>query len=267
MKKITLDEFCNLKFVSNLEFSPNGKHLCFVVSQADREGNKYSSCIYTLKGKTVRQLTSGGMEGSFQFLDEDTILFPGNRDESKAPSIESRFYRMSLSGGEAVKAFTLPIPVEKLLPLPGGDFIVVGSTFPGFEDLYLGSRKRAEEYLKFVKDNEDYEVVDQMPWWWNGAGFTRSAYSSLFYYSARKKSLRRLTGENFAVADAKLNKDKTEVWFIGSEVRQYLPMDEGNDLYRLKIADGTMECLVKNGEHFSLQGFEFGDSFVLLMAC
>ena len=159
MKKITLDEFCNLKFVSNLEFSPNGKHLCFVVSQADREGNKYSSCIYTLKGKTVRQLTSGG---SFQFLDEDTILFPGNRDESKAPSIESRFYRMSLSGGEAVKAFTLPIPVEKLLPLPGGDFIVVGSTFPGFEDLYLGSRKRAEEYLKFVKDNEDYEVVDQI---------------------------------------------------------------------------------------------------------
>ena len=87
MKKITLDEFCNLKFVSNLEFSPNGKHLCFVVSQADREGNKYSSCIYTLKGKTVRQLTSGGMEGSFQFLDEDTILFPGNRDESKAPSV------------------------------------------------------------------------------------------------------------------------------------------------------------------------------------
>ena len=266
MKKITLDEFCNLKFVSNLEFSPNGKHLCFVVSQADREGNKYSSCIYTLKGKTVRQLTSGGREGSFQFLDEDTILFPGNRDESKAPSVGSKFYRMSLSGGEAVKAFTLPIPVEKLLPLPGGDFIVVGSTFPGFEDLYLGSRKRAEEYLKFVKDNEDYEVVDQMPWWWNGAGFTRSAYSSLFYYSARKKSLRRLTGENFAVADAKLNKDKTEVWFIGSEVRQYLPMDEGNDLYRLKIADGTMECLVKNGEHFSLQGFEFGDSFVLLMA-
>ncbi|MGM9668308.1 MAG: prolyl oligopeptidase family serine peptidase [Faecousia sp.] len=266
MKKITLDEFCNLKFVSNLEFSPNGKHLCFVVSQADREGNKYSSCIYTLKGKTARQLTSGGREGSFQFLDEDTILFPGNRDESKAPSVESKFYRMSLSGGEAVKAFTLPIPVEKLLPLPGGDFIVVGSTFPGFEDLYLGSRKRAEEYLKFVKDNEDYEVVDQMPWWWNGAGFTKSAYSSLFYYSARKKSLRRLTGENFAVADVKLNKDKTEVWFIGSEVRQYLPMDEGNDLYRLKIADGTMECLVKNGEHFSLQGFEFGDSFVLLMA-
>ena len=48
MKKITLDQFCDLKFVSELSFSPEGGHLCFTLSEADKGGNKYRSYIYEL---------------------------------------------------------------------------------------------------------------------------------------------------------------------------------------------------------------------------
>ncbi len=163
MKKITLDQFCDLKFVSELSFSPEGGHLCFTLSEADKGGNKYRSYIYELCGKRVKQLTSGGSERGFQFLDEDTVIFPGNRDESKEPSIETKFYRLSLSGGEAVKAFTFPLPVEKLIPLENGDYIAAASTVPGWEELYKGDAKLTAKYLKERKDNEDYEVVDQVP--------------------------------------------------------------------------------------------------------
>ncbi len=266
MNKIGLDAFCSLKFVSAPEFSPEGGHFCFVVSNADKKKNKYSSYIYELRGGKPVQLTSGGKEKSFQFLDEDTILFPGDRDGSKDPTIETKFYRLSLSGGEATKAFTFPLPVEKLLPLPNGDFIVAAGTVPGFEDLCTGDRKRTAEYLRLVKENEDYEIVDQVPWWWNGSGFTKSTYTALYYFDARRGKAEMLTARGFAVSDPKLTKDGSEVWFLGSEVRPLLPDEDGVALYRMRLSDRKTELVAANNASFSITAFDFADSFVLLLA-
>lgn len=268
MKKITLDQFCDLKFVSELSFSPEGGHLCFTLSEADKGGNKYRSYIYELCGKRVKQLTSGGKERGFQFLDEDTVIFPGNRDESKEPSIETKFYRLSLSGGEAVKAFTFPLPVEKLIPLENGDYIAAASTVPGWEELYKGDAKLTAKYLKERKDNEDYEVVDQVPWWWNGAGNTKSMYTALYYLDGKKNKVTMLTEKNFAVSGVKLNKKRNELWFFGGEQKPLLPLDigEGTALYRMKLSDRRIEKAAENGKSFGIMDFEFGDSFLLLMA-
>ncbi len=266
MKSIAIDDFCSCKFISNPEFSPNGKHFCFVVSSADKADNKYSSYIYELDGKTVKQLSSGGTERTFQFLDDDSILFQADRDGKKEPSAESKFYKLSLSGGEAVKFLTFPVPVEKLLPLENGDFIMAAVTVPGFEDLYKGDKKRSDEYAKYLKDNEDYEIVDQLPWWWNGGGFTKSAYTSLFYYDSAKKKATMLTDKDFSVSNVKLSKNKTEVWFFGSEVKPLLPNDEGIALYKMSLSDKKAVKLCENTEKFSMQDFYFADSFVLLLA-
>ncbi|MCQ2446193.1 MAG: S9 family peptidase [Clostridia bacterium] len=266
MKKITLDEFSNLAFLSSPTFSPAGKHFCFVMSHADKHENKYTADIYELKGKKLRRITSGGKERGFQFLDEDTILFPGDREGKKEPTIETKFYQISLSGGEATLAFRFPLPVEKLLPLPDGNFIVAATTFPGWEDLYKADPKRTAAYLKEMKENEDYEVVDQVPWWWNGGGVTKSAYTALYYFDAKKKKAAMLTEKNFAVSDVKLSPDKSTVWFFGSECKPLLSMEEGIGLYKMALADKKITCVAENNAHFSVQGFECAESFLLLMA-
>lgn len=268
MKKITLDQFCDLKFISGLSFSPEGGHLCFTLSEADRDGNKYRSYIYELCGRKIKQLTSGGNERGFQFLDEDTIIFPGDRDAGKEPGIETKFYKLSLSGGEAVKAFTFPLPVEKLIPLENGDYIVAASTVPGWEELYRGDAKLTEKYLRERKENEDYEIIDQVPWWWNGVGNTKSMYTALYYLDSRKNRTTMLTEKNFAVGDVKLDRKRNELWFFGGEVKPLLPLgsDEGTALYRMKLSNMRIEKAAENGSDFGMNGFEPGDSFVLLMA-
>ena len=80
MKKMPIDQFCQLKYISNVTFSPRGKHLCFTVTEADKAHNRYNSYLYALQKGKPRQLTSFGRESGFQFLDEDTLLFPGNRE-------------------------------------------------------------------------------------------------------------------------------------------------------------------------------------------
>ena len=173
MRPIAIDDFCAVRSLANVTFSPEGTTACFTVSQAKKEKNCYDSRLYTLKNGVVRALTSGGKESSFCYLDENTVLFAADREGEKEPSLQSRFYRIALDGGEAELAFTFPIPVSAVYPLPDGDLLAVGSTFPGFEELYKGDKKLIKAYLDDKKENEDYEAIEQLPWWWNGGTYPR----------------------------------------------------------------------------------------------
>lgn len=266
MKPIAVDEFCHLKFLSNVTFSPAGRTACLVVSEADRKKNGYRSYLYLRRNGRLKKLTSFGKESSFQYLDEDTILFPGKREEDGDNALESRWYRISLTGGEAELAYTFPIPVSRVLPLPGGDLLVAGTTFPGFEELYRGEKKDLAAYKKYRKDNEDYEEIAQVPWWWNGGTYTKGAYTSLFRYDARRKKLRRLTERNVNVSDAKLSADKASVYFMTTPVRPLLPLTGENALCRMDLKTGEITTLVKDGEKFSLGGFDLGETFAVVFA-
>lgn len=102
---------------------PRGPSACFTVSRAEKEKNCYESRLYLLKDGAVRLLTGGGKESSFCYLDENTVLFAADREGEKEPSLSSRYYKIALDGGEAELAYTFPIPVSQVFPLPGGDLL------------------------------------------------------------------------------------------------------------------------------------------------
>ena len=65
---------------------------------------------------TLRQLTALGKEGQFVWEDETHILFPAVRSAAeqkrqKAGEQFTSFYRLDVTGGEALPAFTLPFAV------------------------------------------------------------------------------------------------------------------------------------------------------------
>ena len=267
MKPIAIDDFCTVRSLANVTFSPEGTSACFTVSQAKKEKNCYKSRLYLLKGGRVRALTGGGKESSFCYLDENTVLFAGDREGEKEPSLTSRFYKIALDGGEADLAYTFPIPVSQVFPLKNGDLLVVGSTFPGFEDLYKGDRKLVKAYFDDKKENEDYEVISQLPWWWNGGTYTRGAYESLFYYDAKKKSLTRLTDAGFNVSDVQLAEDQKTVYFSLLDVSVPRPAHfGGQDLYRIDLASRRQELVVKSRPDFVIATYALGKSFLLVMA-
>ena len=267
MKPIAIDDFCAVRSLANVTFSPEGSSACFTVSQAKKGKNCYESRLYLLKGGAVRPLTGGGKESSFCYLDENTILFAGDRENEKEPSLTSRFYKIALDGGEAELAYAFPIPVSEVFPLRNGDLLAVGSTFPGFEDLYKGDKKRAKAYLDGKKENEDYEVITQLPWWWNGSTYTRGAYESLFYYDAKKKSLTRLTDAGFSVSDVQLTEDQKTVYYSLLDVSVPRPAHfGGEDLYRMDLASRKQESVVRSRPDFVIASYALGKSFLLVMA-
>ena len=266
MRPIERDEFFRLKFLSAPSFSPEGKSACLVVSEIDRKKDEYRSCLWLRRDGKWKKLTSFGRERSFRYLDEDTILFPGRREEGGEESTESLWYRISLSGGEAELAYRFPIPVSVLEPMPGGDLLLIGETAPGFEELFRGEKKTLAAFRKARKEGEDYEEIEQIPWWWNGASFTKGAYDSLFRWDARTKRLRRLTEKNVGVSNLRLSADGKTAWFFSTPVRPRLSLDMGKTLCRLELETGRLARLAEDREDFVLTGFEPGLSFGLVLA-
>ena len=267
LKPIAVDDFCAVRSLANVTFSPAGTSACFTVSRAEKEKNCYESRLYLLKDGAVRPLTGGGKESSFCYLDENTVLFAADREGEKEPSLSSRYYKIALDGGEAELAYTFPIPVSQVFPLLGGDLLVTGSTFPGFENLYTGDKKLAKAYLAERKENEDYEVVTQLPWWWNGGTYTRGAYESLFYYDARKKSLTRLTAAGLSVSDVQLTEDRKTVYYSLLDVSVPRPAHFGGaDLYRMELSSRREEAVAQSRPDFNIAAYALGRSFLLLLA-
>ena len=273
MKPIAVDEFCKFKFLSEIEYSPEGKAAAFVVTEIDKKEDEYRSCIHILKDKKIRKLTSFGKERSFQFLDEDTLLFPGKRESSKDKNkdkdkveIESKYYRISLSGGEAELAYTFPIPVSKVIPLPDGNLILEGTVMPGFEDLYKAETKYVNAYKKYVKDNKDYEIIEQNPWWFNGGSYTKGAYTGLFLWDSKKKKLTWLTKKNQNIRSTKLSKDKKSLYFISTEVKPKLDLMGGNSLCQMNINTHRQTVLAKDTDSFFMEWFELMDIGILVLA-
>ncbi len=167
MKPIAIETFLEFQFVSDPTFSPDGRWIAFVVSATRRAENDYAGdlYLYDLTQRQVRRLTAGGDAKSYAWTAQNTLLFPAMRDakakeEAAAGKELSLFYEISPEGGEAVEVLRLPYQALGLQVLPDGRWLV--------KVLYDNARETRKK---------NYEVVDELPFWFNGMGFTNAKRS------------------------------------------------------------------------------------------
>ena len=200
MQQIQVDSFLDFQYVSAPEFSPCGKYAAFIVQKAALADNKYNGDIYILDTETKksRRLTAAGDAKSYVWTQKSTLLFPAARDpklKQKADAGEELtcWYEISPQGGEAQLAFTLPLTAARLLPVDGDRYVVTASfdnNRPDLEGMTGEERKKALEQLKAPS----CEVIEEVPFWSNGGGFTSGKRSRLYLYT-------RSTGELKAITD------------------------------------------------------------------
>ena len=61
--------------------------------------------------------------------------------------------------------------------------------------------------LKEKKDMEDYEILDELPFYGNGLGYTNKKRNSLFLYEENSDTLTRISTDIMDVMDVKWDKD------------------------------------------------------------
>jgi len=242
MKKIDVRTFLDIKYVNNPALSPDGSRVVFAVTKANEKENNYSSNLFELNlaTKAVRQLTSGDDAGFFCFLPDGDLLLGLKRtkeDKEEAEKTDenpdgakSVFYRLSREGGEALKAFELPLLVTGVKPLS--------------DSLYVIS---AQVNLGQPQKDRAFEIIEESPFWFNGQGFTEGLRTQLFLYRPATGELEAVTEKGF---DASLDcADETKIIYSGTRWEKGMH-ELKSGVYVYDIASKQTRCLVEPGKEF-----------------
>ena len=204
MKQITPETLYDFQFVSNPRFSPDGKHLAFVVQQADKENNTYKGDLYLLTDAGPMRLTAMGDAKSLTWTPDNTLLFPAARSDEDRRLKEkgeffTSFYEISPEGGEATHAFTLPCRVLQLRHLEGTRYACLVSYDAVQPTLEAMDEPERAKKLKELS-NPLYHTFEDLPFWSNGNGIVAGKRSRLFVYDRADGSLTPVTDMQQEVA-------------------------------------------------------------------
>lgn len=239
MKPVLLKDFLQYQFLSNVKYAPDGKRAAFVVSTCKEEENGYESRLWLYDGG-LRQLTDLGKERSFWWEDENCLLFAADRSAAEKKRREAKeqftaFYRLDLRGGEALPAFTLPFGAAQMKQIPGG-WAVLGGIDANYPDYYTMTAEQRADVAKAYAEEADYEVLDEMPFWYNGAGVTNKKRTALFLTDG--SNTRRVSEPLEQVSDM-LCKGNTLYWL--SRTYESKRPRVGADLWKMALPDGEKE--------------------------
>lgn len=174
--KLELNDFTQYTFLSQLAYAPDGRRAAFVAQRAKENG--YEADLYVMDAREggTRRLTSAGDCKRFVWLDEREILFPAARAKEDKERIAKGepltvFQKIAVDGGEATEAFRLPLNVTEIRALADGRFAVLASCDRRMGDYFAMDEQQRKAALEAKKEEKDYEVLEEIPFWSNGKGF------------------------------------------------------------------------------------------------
>jgi dipeptidyl aminopeptidase/acylaminoacyl peptidase len=249
MSKLTINDLYNYKFLSRPRFSPDGEYLGFVVQTPDKDSNGYKGDIWVCEGKNIRRMTSAGDAKQFFWEDGETIVFPADRDAKASESKKAGekltiFQRISVFGGEAEEFFRIPLAVSEILPMGDGIYAVVAGWQPGDPDFGRCSKEELDAFKAQKKENADYEVLEEIPFWADGGTFLAKGRKRLYIFNRETGSLKAITDETTNVGS--LDLDGNTLYFSARSFEGRMDMPSG--IYSWSEKAG-LKCLLHQEDY------------------
>jgi len=265
MKNLQIDDFKSYQFIDSLRLSPNGKHAALLGRKAN-DDNDYDVVIYVDRNQEgYIPLTSlKGKVNYFLWLDDETILFSEIRDKKDKEKIEKGyeltcFYSINIHGGEAKPAFKVDAIVTKLELLEPGKYIATtihNNARPSFEGK---TEPEIQELLKEIEKAKGYQVIDELPYWFNAKGFTNKKRVRLSILT--EDGLKPITHELTNVSDYALSYCKNFLAYTGDPAPAEIHSLESN-IYIVNLE--TMEETEALTEPKRIRTFAFWDDKIMV---
>ena len=245
MENLKREDLTRFKFLSGTQISPDGRTCGFLLHMADEEENNYRSNIYLwdeIDG--TRQLTASDSDGSFVWKGKDRLLFSSIRDKADKEKKEKGypltcFYEISTTGGEAQKAFQVYLDVSRFDHIKDNKYLLLGSFDRRLGEIQGLDDKEIEEKVKALKKENEYQVLDEIPYWTDGGDFTNKKRTRCYIFDSSTEELTPITDEFTNVESISIHPSKEKAILVTSSYTD--KMSPYNHLYQLSLSSGTCE--------------------------
>lgn len=209
---LEIEDLTKYTAIENLQYSPDGKHLAFQTGVADVKKNGYHRDVWLAKDGKAQQFTAS-LNTTFVLWEDDSHFLVRRTTEKDEPGF-TYLYKMAVDGGEATEAMKLPFVAGAIKKVSPTAYLVTGTIDANDPDAYKDDEKTRAAKAEEKKKEADYQVVDEVPYWFNGAGFTNKMRTALFLVETKPAlSVKRLTSANFSVNELCVADKK--VYFTG----------------------------------------------------
>lgn len=224
VEKIEVSDFLDFKYLSNVCYAPDGKHCAFIRSVCQEATNTYTSTLEVYDGGSSKQLLTFVKDTTFVWEDNEHLIVlnmsDDKDDETKIEAEKTDFYRVSIHEGIVRKLFTLPYNVSSFKVIHKDQYV-----FCADYHIYYSEYNTREEKLKAARllekqENQDYEILDELPFYGNGQGFTNKIRHTLFTYDTRTSEITRISEKFCDVENYELSETQDIIYYVGESYRQ-----------------------------------------------
>lgn len=245
MQPLQLNDFVDYKFLSDLKTNPSQNQVVFQVTSCNEKENKYEHNLYLFNDEGIKQLTSSNQDSSFIFLNDEEILFNSSRDSDYAARKAKQeeftcYYKLHLKGGEAIKAFEIPLNVIKINSIGNHQYLLLANYHLTYSTDCI--KKIDEQVLADKVSEDDYKIFEDIPFYFNGAGFKGNSINRLFLYDDLNHTLQPISDTNISIDSFELKSTKDEVLFIYHQVNKQFSMKA--KLAKLSLKDLSFTKLI-----------------------
>ena len=204
---IELKDFLKIKFLSGIKAKEDGTY-AYIKHDCNKEEQIYEHNLY-VNGKPY---TNHG-KASLYLLEEDCVLYVDvSASEFKRKGKET-FYRMPINGGAPIKAFEIPHTVNTIKCFDENLYVLTCSCHKDDFDGDMNAKRLARKQLK-----EDVEVLEEIPFYFNGAGIIDGSRNVLFLYDEKKNELKRISNVNETVESVCLDSENRQLYYTTNTI-------------------------------------------------
>jgi dipeptidyl aminopeptidase/acylaminoacyl peptidase len=242
MKKINIDSWLDARFISNVKENPSHSKFAYVLSSADLKKDTYEHNIWVKEQNRLFQLTAFNQESFYIWLDDDSILFSsGRQKDEQNKALSTDFFRISLSGGEAVKLFSLPLIVTSLEKFEEDKFVLTALSDVNHPNYHEYSDDKKSKLANEIKENAFFDEINEVPFWANGAQLTDGKRNRLFVFDLKENKLTPITKPTLTVGDLTLDETSKKVYFSATDFKNIRSLE--SQLFELVLSDLSVNKL------------------------
>lgn len=199
-ERIEIKDLLQYKYPENLQYNPDGKLLAFQVGSADEKKNEYHRDVWMIKDGKAVQMTAS-LNTTFVAWNSETQMIVARRLDGDEPGC-THLFLLDAGGGEAKAWITLPFVMQKFIKVSEGVYAALGLSDAKDPDAWRDSAEERRCKADVRKAEAEYQVIEEVPYWHNGSGFSNCERATLFLVNTKAQLfIKRLTSPWFDVGE------------------------------------------------------------------